>query len=171
MKAAIDQSDRDVHHRIAERPLARRFLGRLAHRRDVLPRHRPADNLVDELETLAALARGNIQLHVGELPVSAGLPLQPPLLVHRPADGFAERDARPMGVHFHAEGVRQPLHRPLQVHLALAGQGGLAHVRVLAQHQPGILLHQLLQRGGKPHVVFAVGGVDGKYIDGLRRRR
>ena len=69
----IHQRDRDIHHRKAERPLLRRFLGRLADRGNEVARHRAADDLVDELEPGAARARGDVDLHVGELAVPAGL--------------------------------------------------------------------------------------------------
>ena len=54
MEAAIDQRHRDIDHRIAERPLAGGFLGRLADRGDEVARHRAADDFVDELKALAA---------------------------------------------------------------------------------------------------------------------
>ena len=76
----------DVDDGIAERALAGRVLGRLADGGDVLPRHRAADDPVAELEALAARARRDVELDVGELAVAAGLALEPRVLV-RPRGG------------------------------------------------------------------------------------
>jgi hypothetical protein len=51
-----------------------------------------ADDLLVEVEARSARARRDLQLHVSELAVAAGLPLQPRRPGRRRADRLPERD-------------------------------------------------------------------------------
>ena len=64
-------------------PFFGRRLRRLPHRGDEAARHGAADHLVLEGEAGAARPAADMQLHVGELAMPAGLPLQPRMLGDR----------------------------------------------------------------------------------------
>src|SRR5208283_89671 len=74
---AIHQGDRDIDDGIAEWPFLHGLLGGFADRRNILPRHCTAHDFIDEQKTLAAAARLNLQLDVGELAMAAGLAFEP----------------------------------------------------------------------------------------------
>src|SRR3954469_17864032 len=107
METAVDQRDRQINHRVTERAFLRRLRRRLAHCRNEIAGHRAADDLVDELEALTTWARRHVDLDVGELAVTAGLPLQAPMLMHRLLDGFLERHAWLVRADLQGIGLRQ----------------------------------------------------------------
>ena len=70
---AVDQRDREIDHREAERAVLERVDDALLDRRDVIARHHAAGDLLLELEAGAARQRLDLEHHVAELAVTAGL--------------------------------------------------------------------------------------------------
>ena len=71
---AVDERDPHVDHRVAVHAAAgHRLLDALGHGRDVAAADGAADDLVDELEALAALERLDLDAGHRELAVAAGL--------------------------------------------------------------------------------------------------
>src|SRR3546814_12219749 len=71
-----DVCSSDLDHRKPERPAREIFLGAMLDRADVLARHRAADHLVDEFKAPAARQRPDLDVHIAELAVPAGLALE-----------------------------------------------------------------------------------------------
>ena len=92
----------------------------LLHRRDVVARHHAAGDLLLELEAGRARQRLDLEHHVAELAVAAGLLLVPAAHGDRLADGLAIADGRRLRHDRHAEAVGEPLGGDAQMHLALA---------------------------------------------------
>ena len=93
MGLAVDQGDPDVDHRIAgQHPLLQLGPDALLHRRDELPRHRPADHLLRELDPGAAFQRLDLQPADRVLAVPARLLDQPAL--QRPSAARTSRGTR-----------------------------------------------------------------------------
>src|SRR3546814_11442759 len=76
-------------------------------RADVLARHRAADHLVDEFKAPAARQRPDLDVHITELAVPAGLALEARVLLGRLADGFLVGGLRARGVDLHIEAALQ----------------------------------------------------------------
>ena len=94
MECAIDQGHPDIDDGIAEWSLLHGLLGRFADRRNILPRHRAPHNFIGEQKALAAAARLDLQLYVGELAMTAGLAFEPGMLLHPALDRFLESNFR-----------------------------------------------------------------------------
>ena len=78
MRLAVDQPDPDVDHRVAGHALVELRARRPSRLRDELARHRPADDLVDELEA-APRSSGSISMWQ-----TAYCPCPPDCLTWRP---------------------------------------------------------------------------------------
>src|SRR6202140_6012221 len=88
VERAIHQHDLYVHNRMAERAFPCGRVCSLTNRGDVLLGHSSADNSVPEGKSRPATSGRDIELHIGELSVSAGLALESCVLVHGAANGF-----------------------------------------------------------------------------------
>ena len=86
MVGAIGQRHRDIDHREAERTMLESVDDALLDRRNVISRHHTAGDLILELETRAARQRLDVEHHVAELAMTAGLLLVSAALRHRLAD-------------------------------------------------------------------------------------
>ncbi len=94
VRLAVDQGDPQVDHRVAGDQAALHLgADALLDRRDVVVRHRAADDLVDELEAGAAGQRLDLDVADGVLAVPAGLLDVPAVALGRRAT--ASRAARP----------------------------------------------------------------------------
>ena len=107
----------------------------LLDRRDVIARHHAARDLLIERKSGAARQRLDVEHHIAELAVTAGLFLVAPALDDRLPDGLAVTDARRAAVNGDAEAVRQPFGGDAQVHLALAPHHDLVRFRIVHDHQ------------------------------------
>ncbi len=158
---AVDQRHLDVDHGEAERPVLERVDDALFHRRNVVARHHAAGDAVLELEARVARQRLDLQHHVAELAVAAGLLLVPAALRDRLADGLAVADGRRPGRHRHLIAVRQPLGGDAQVHLALAPDHHLVAFRIVHDGERGVLVGELGEGGAELDVVLALLGLHG----------
>ena len=90
MVLAVQQADLEVDHRVAGEVAAPAgLLDALLDRRPVVVRDGAAEDLVGELEVLAARQRLDLDLAVGELAAAAGLLLVPAVAVGGLEDGLA----------------------------------------------------------------------------------
>ena len=167
MVLTVEQGDREVDHRKAERPALQVVLGAVLDRRDVLPGHRAADDLVDELEALAARQRLDLHLHVAELAVAAGLALETRVLLRAFADGLLVGGLGLRHLDRDVEFALQALGGDLQVDLALAPEQHLVGVRVVLHRDRAVLLDQLGDAAGQLDVVLPVERLDGEGEDGF----
>src|SRR6185312_6850765 len=78
---AVDQRDLDVDHLKAERALLEGLDAALLDRGNVVARHHAAGDLVLELEARTARQRLDVEHHVAELAVAAGLLFMTPTLL------------------------------------------------------------------------------------------
>ena len=92
---AVDQRHRQVDHLEAERSVLERIDDAFLDRRNVIARHYAAGDLVLELESGAARQRLDLEHHVAELAVAAGLLLVAAALLDRLLDRLPVADARP----------------------------------------------------------------------------
>src|SRR5262249_60283567 len=81
----------------------------LLHRRDELARNHAADDVVLELEPLAARQGGQLDPAVAVLAVTARLPLVLALRLRASPDGLLVRHLRRLQLHLDAELALQPL--------------------------------------------------------------
>jgi hypothetical protein len=102
---AVGQGDGDVDHRETERTSRQAVDHALFHRADIVARYRAADHFFGKLESLAARQRLDLQHHVAELAVAAGLLLVPAALADRFADGLLIADRRRMRFDVDAEAI------------------------------------------------------------------
>ena len=101
------------------------------HRRNVVARHRAANDLFLECKAFAARQRADLQHHIAELAVTAGLFLVAATLGDRFADGLLIADHRRMRFDIDAEALVQTLHRHPKMHLALPPQHHVMGLRVV----------------------------------------
>ena len=141
----------------AERPAREAVDHALFHRADIVARHRAADHLFVEFEARAARHRLDLQHHVAELAMAAGLLLVAAALGDRFADGLLIADRGRLRFDVDAKAVLEPLERDAQMHLALPPQHDVVGLRVLDHRQRRILLVQPQQRLAELDVVLAVG--------------
>jgi hypothetical protein len=152
---AIVERGADPDDRVArDDPLMHGLDDSLLHRRDEVPRHGAADDLVDELEGLAVLHRLEPHVDVPELAASSGLLLVPPLLAHRFPDGLPVRNAGLGGLDMHAEAAGQLLQHDLDLQVANAREDSLVELARHAHVDRGILLAQLVEAGA--HLLLAL---------------
>ena len=163
---AVGQGHGDVDHGETERPAHEIFLHAGLDGRDVLFRHDAAGDGVGEGEPAAARQGLDIQHHVAELAMAAGLPLEPPSLGRRLSDRFLVGNARPIGGNPEAVFVLQLVDRDPEMHLALAPEDELMGIGVLLIGNRGILVANLGERGGELDLVAAIGGIDRQAVDG-----
>ena len=154
---AVGQRHLHIDDGKAERPAQQAVDHALFHRADIVARHRAADDLFVKLEAAAARQRLDLQHHVAELAVAAGLLLVPAALGDRFADGLLIADRRRLRFDVDAEAVAQPLQRDPQMHLALPPQHDVVGLRVVDHRQRGIFLVQPQQGLAELDVVLAVG--------------
>ena len=104
MVRTVEHLDPEIDQRISgEHAAHRRFLDSAVHGRDVLPRNRAADDLVDELVAGAARLRREPHPAVAELATSAGLFLVAALALGLCLDRLAIGDPRLRQLGRHAE--------------------------------------------------------------------
>ena len=173
MEGAVHQRHRDIHHRMAERPLARRRLRRLAHRRDVLlaaPRRRRSCRWNAKP---SPRPRGAISSFT-----SANCPCPPVCRLSRACCCTARRivslvgHARLRRAHLQPARLAQPLDRGVEMHLALAAQHGLAGLRIMHRRcRDGSSSASFCSAPRELHVVLAVVGGDRERIDRRRQFR
>ena len=153
---AVRQRDVEVDDGEAERPAREAVDHALLHRADIVARHRAADDLFVEFEARAARHRLDLQHHVAELAMAAGLLLVAAALGDRFADGLLIADRRRLRFDVDAEAVLEPLQRDAQMHLALPPQHDVVGLRVVDHRQRRILLVQPQQRLAELDVVLAI---------------
>ena len=153
----VSQRHMDVNDGKAERPAQQSIDHALFHRADIISRHRAADDLFLKLEAAAARHRLDLQHHIAELAVTAGLFLVPAALGDRFADRLLISDRRRLRFDVDAEALAQALQRDPQMHLALSPQHDVVGLRVLDHRQRGVFLVQPQQGLTELDVVLAVG--------------
>ena len=166
MIAAIGEVHRDVHHGKAQRALLVVFLHPGLDGGNVGLGHDAAGDGVGELEAGTARQRADLQHHVAELAVAAGLLLVAAAGGRGLADGLLEGDVARRGLRADAELVAQLLQSHAQMHLALPPEHHFPGIGLMAQLKGGIFLGQLGYGGGELHLVLLVGHGDGHAIDG-----
>ena len=117
----------------------------LLHGGDELPRDRPADHLVDELEATALGQRLDLDVAHGELPMAAGLLHVAPVPLGHPAERLAQRHPQRHRVHGDAIARPEPVEQDVDVRLAHAPQDQLMRLRVEVEAQGGVLGDEALQ--------------------------
>ena len=132
------QGDGDVDHRKSQRSALQMLAGARLDRRDELARHGAADDLVLELEALAARERADLDLDVAELAVPARLLLMAAVRVGALADRLPVGRARRVRLDLDIVLVLQPVEGDAQMDLALTPQQGLVGLAlVLRPAAPG----------------------------------
>ena len=172
MVRAVDQRGTHVDHGVPGQDAGlQRLLDPLVHRRDVLPRDRPTDDLVDEL-VAAARARGfEVDLHHAVLAMAAGLAdVAPHDLVDGSADRLPVGHLRLADVRSDVELAGQPVDQDLQVQLAHPGDQRLARLVVELDQERRVLVGQLGQGHGELVLVGLRLRLDGHRDDRGRER-
>src|SRR6185312_3800359 len=166
---AVDQSDLDVHDRLAGDDAGLTgLLDALVDCRDVLLRDRAADDAVDEGVTLAYLVGLQLQPDMTILTTTARLAHELAFTLDGAANGLAVGDLRLADVRFHLELALHAIDDDLEVQLAHAGDDCLSRLLVGVDTEGGILLRQALQRDA--HLLL-VGLGFGLHRDGDHRIR
>src|SRR5581483_7373898 len=140
MVLAVEQRGSDIDHREAQRPALQVVADPLLHRADEGAGYRAAYDLVVELEACTALLRPDLDMYIGELAVTAGLPLESRMLLGLPADGLAIADRGTAMLDRQVEAVLQPVERDVEVHLALSIEQQLVRIGIVAEGQRRIVL-------------------------------
>src|SRR6185436_20710858 len=86
---AVDERHRKIDHREPKRPVLERVDYAFFHRRDVVARHHTAGDAILELEAGPTRQRLDLEHHVAELTVTAGLLLMAAALCDRLANRLA----------------------------------------------------------------------------------
>src|SRR5690606_33990451 len=151
---AVDQGDAHVHDRVARQDApAHRFADTGLDRRDVFLGHHTADDLVDELDALAARRRLHVDEDVAVLAAPAALAHEAALdPLNRTGEGLLVGDLGPPDVGLNLELPQQPVDDDLQVQLAHALDDRLARLLVGVDAEGRVFLGQLAQ--GLAHLVL-----------------
>ena len=159
---AEEDLDLDVHDRVArDDPLLQLLADALLDGRDELVGdHAPLDR-VDEVEPLAALARADAELDVGELAAAAGLLLVPVVRLGLARDRLEVGDVRDVGVDVELVAVLEPVLDHVQVQLAHPRDDQLVRLGVAAEGERRVLVGDLGQADGDPRLVLAGLRLDG----------
>ena len=146
MVRTLDQGDRDVDHGVAgdHAPLGR-LDDSLLDGRDILPRNRAADDLVDELEPFPLLTRLDGDPDVAVLAATAGLADVAPFLLHLARDRLAVGDLGAPDVRLDLELAQQAVDDDLEVEFAHPRNEGLPRLLVVPDLEGGVLHHQFLE--------------------------
>src|SRR5581483_4932496 len=167
--AAVVERSLDVHHGIAGQYTAfHGFLHTLVDRLDVFLGNDAADDVVDELVTLARLVRLETNLGMAVLPASAGLANVFAFRFALLADGLAIRHLRLTDVRFDAEFAHHAVNDDFQVQLTHSADDGLAAIGIGVNFECGIFLGQLGERDAHLFLVALGLGFDGYRNDGSR---
>src|SRR5207342_2941085 len=116
---AVDERHRKIDHREPKRPVLERVDYAFFHRRDVVARHHTAGDAILELEAGPTWQRLDLEHHVAELTVTAGLLLMAAALCDRLANGLAISHRRRTRRDRHHEPLGKAFRRHAQMHLAL----------------------------------------------------
>ena len=158
---AVDQRHRDIDHRKSQWPVLERVEHAFFHRRDVIARHHTTGDLFLEFETRAARQRLDVEHHIAELTVTAGLLLVTSTLLRAFANGLAITDRGRPGHNSNAKAIGQAFARDAQMHLPLAPYHHFMGFRIVEHRERWIFFHQLVQRLPKLDVVLAILGGGG----------
>ena len=135
-----------VHHRVAGQHAALDgFLDAVNDRRDVFLGNRAADDLVLDLDALAAFVRRELDAGMAVLAATAGLADELAFAFGRLGDGFAIGDLRRAGIGLDLEFAEQAVADDFQVQLAHAGDDELAGFLVGEAAEGRVFLGQALQ--------------------------
>src|SRR5271155_4163302 len=147
MIAAVEDGDPHVDHRIAgQESVGQSVAHAFFDRRNEVARDDAADDVVDELEALAARHRLDLQPAIAVLPAAAGLALVLALRLGAALDGFLVRNLGRLQLDVDVEFPPQFLHRDFDVHLTGARQNDVVRLRVAMHLEREIFFDQLLQR-------------------------
>ncbi len=161
MIGSVGEAYADIHHRKAERSGLKSFHDAVFHRGYVLFRHHTPGNRVGELDAFAARQRPDIQNHIAELAVSAGLFLVPAADLRACPDRFLIGDMGRGRIDAEPVFAGKPFLGHPEMHLALAAEHGFAARLALVQAKGRILLDQLAQGRRQAHFVLAPGCCNG----------
>ena len=147
MVLAVVERDAQVHHRVArELALAQRLDDALLDGRDERPRDRAADDLVDELEAVAALQGLDPDPAVPVLAPPAALLLVLALGLGRAGDGLAVGHVGRGQLHRDAEAPLDALGHHLDVHLGEPADQEVARLLVAVHVEGRVLVGHPAQR-------------------------
>src|SRR5690349_6977042 len=146
MVAAVDQANGAIDDRETQWPPGHRLAHAFLDGRDPLFGHRPAVDLLLEVEALATAQRTDFDDHVAELAMPARLLLVAAMLTHRLADGFAIANRRRVALHLDAIAALQPCQHGIEMFVVHAAKANLVGGVVMLDDEAGILLDEALQR-------------------------
>ena len=151
MIRAVIQRDFDVHRRIARQNAAlHRFVDAFFNRRNVLARHRAADDLIHEFEARATRQRLDANPGVAELTAPAALFLMAAMHFGFAFDGFEIGNFRRRQDDIHAELTFQLFDDHFDMQLPHAGNQKFFGAFVALELQRHVFFHQAVQ----PHADF-----------------
>ncbi len=169
MIRSVGETHADIHHGKAERSGLKSFHDAVFHRGYVLLRHHAAGNRIGELDAFTARQGRDLQNHIAELAMSAGLFLVPATnLCARPDRflighmGHGRIDAEPVF-------SGKPFLGHPEVHLTLTAKHGFAARLALMQAKGRILLDQFSKSRGQTHLVLTFGCGQGNRQHRLRK--
>ncbi len=165
VELAIGERDGKIDDGKSERTFGGELLDSVLHRRNVLPRNCPADNLVGEFKAASTGLGGDVHGHIPEHSVPAGLPLEPAVLGNPSANGLPVGNTGLAGVRLHIELALQLFEGDLEMDRPLTLKDQLVRVLILVVAERGILLDQALQAGRQLDLVLSVGGGDGECVN------
>ena len=161
MIRTVIQRGAQAYHRIAsQRAVRNALLQSLLDRREVALRDGTAHNALSKLQALA-VAGLELDPHIAELAVAAGLLLVAALRLALLANGFPVSHSGHGQIHIHAELRLQLGNHHIQMLLAQAADDLLAGLGIHAVGQGGILFHQAGQRAADLALVALLGHTDG----------
>ena len=161
MVAAVQQGGLQANHRVARQHTVFGCLAQaLFHRGEVVLGHAAAKHLLLE-DQLFAVAGLELDPHVTELAVAAGLLFVAALRLALLANGFPVSHSGHGQIHIHAELRLQLGNHHIQMLLAQAADDLLAGLGIHAVGQGGILFHQAGQRAADLALVALLGHTDG----------
>src|SRR6185312_12759180 len=122
-------------NRKAERTLLEKIDDALLHRRDEVAGDNAALDLILKHKAGAARQRLDVNVHIAELTVTAGLPFVAAMLTNRFLDRLLIRDLRRVGDDLETVFARELFDRDLQVDFTLPGQRHLLQAGILMKVQ------------------------------------
>src|SRR5665213_3584622 len=138
MIGAIHQRHAHIDNGKPERAVLEIFDNTFFDRRDEIARHYAALYLIFEYETRSARQRLDVDVHIAELAVPAGLALVTAVLARRFLDRFLVRHARLMRADLEPVLAHKLFGCDLKMNLALSRQRHLLQLGVLFEMQRGV---------------------------------
>ena len=169
MVGPVIQHGLEVHQGIARQGAVDTGLPEaLFHRREEVPGHGAAEDLLGEDHLLLVGVVLEPDPHVAELAAAASLLLVPPLLLDGLPDFLPVGHPGGLQLRFHLEAVLQLADQHVHLHIARAGDHHLVGLGVVYHGEGGVLFIEAVQALGDLILLAPGLGLDGHGVAGLR---